>query len=91
MNKQDIINAIADAADLTKAKAAEALEAFIDTVTKTLKKGGEVTLIGFGKFSVSKRKATKGHNPRTGAEIKIPASKQPKFHAGKSLKEIINK
>jgi DNA-binding protein HU-beta len=91
MNKNDIINAISESTDLSKVKASEALDAFVNVVTKALKKGEEVRLIGFGTFSVSKRKATKGHNPRTGAEIKIPASKQPKFHAGKSLKETVNK
>ncbi|MDR1008649.1 MAG: HU family DNA-binding protein [Rickettsiales bacterium] len=91
MNKNEVIAAIADAADLSKAKAGDALDAFISVVTKALKKGAEVRLIGFGTFAVSKRKATVGHNPRTGKEIKIPASKQPKFKAGKTLKEIVNK
>ena len=91
MNKQDLINAIAEGADLTKVKAGEALDAFLETVTKTLKKGGEISLIGFGKFLVAKRKATKGKNPRTGEEIKIPAKKQPKFQAGKALKDAVNK
>ncbi|MDR2098537.1 MAG: HU family DNA-binding protein [Rickettsiales bacterium] len=91
MNKNDVINAVADATDLSKVKVGEALDAFVNVVTKALKKGEEVRLIGFGTFSVSKRKATKGHNPRTGAEIKIPASKQPKFKAGKTLKDAVNK
>lgn len=91
MNKNDLINAIADSTELSKVKVGEVLDSFVNVVTKALKKGDEVRLIGFGTFAVSKRKATKGHNPRTGEEIKIPASKQPKFKAGKTLKEAINK
>ncbi|MBD5397998.1 HU family DNA-binding protein [bacterium] len=91
MNKNDLINAIADSTELSKVKVGEVLDSFVNVVTKALKKGEEVRLIGFGTFAVSKRKATKGHNPRTGEEIKIPASKQPKFKAGKTLKEAINK
>ena len=91
MNKNDLINAIADSTELSKVKVGEVLDSFVNVITKALKKGEEVRLIGFGTFAVSKRKATKGHNPRTGAEIKIPASKQPKFKAGKTLKEAINK
>ena len=90
MNKNDIINAIAEQTDISKVKAAEVLDAFINTVTKALKKKEEVKLIGFGTFAVSTRKATKGHNPRTGEEIKIAASLQPKFKAGKTLKDMIN-
>lgn len=90
MNKNDIINAIAEQTEISKVKAAEVLDAFINTVTKALKKKEEVKLIGFGTFAVSKRKATKGHNPRTGEEIKIAASLQPKFKAGKTLKDVIN-
>ncbi|MGN0929610.1 MAG: HU family DNA-binding protein [Alphaproteobacteria bacterium] len=91
MNKNDLINAIADSTELSKVKVGEVLDSFVNVVTKALKKGEEVRLIGFGTFAVSKRKATKGHNPRTGEEIKIPASKQPKFKAGKTLKEAVNK
>ncbi|MBD5405254.1 HU family DNA-binding protein [bacterium] len=91
MNKNDLINAIADSTELSKVKVGEVLDSFVNVITKALKKGEEVRLIGFGTFAVSKRKATKGHNPRTGEEIKIPASKQPKFKAGKTLKEAINK
>ncbi len=90
MNKNDIITAIAEATDLSKVKSAEVVDAFINIVTKALKKKEDVKLIGFGTFSVSKRKATKGHNPRTGEEIKIPASNQPKFKAGKTLKDAVN-
>ncbi len=91
MNKNDLINAIADSTELSKVKVGEVLDSFVNVITKALKKGEEVRLIGFGTFAVSKRKATKGHNPRTGEEIKIPASKQPKFKAGKTLKEAVNK
>lgn len=91
MNKNDLINAIADSTELSKVKVSEVLDSFVNVITKALKKGEEVRLIGFGTFAVSKRKATKGHNPRTGEEIKIPASKQPKFKAGKTLKEAVNK
>lgn len=91
MNKNDLITEIAGLADLSKVKVGEMVDCFVNVVTKTLKKGEEVRLIGFGTFSISKRKATKGHNPRTGEEIKIPASKQPKFKAGKTLKEAVNK
>ena len=91
MNKNDLINAIADSTEISKVKVGEVLDSFVNVITKALKKGEEVRLIGFGTFAVSKRKATKGHNPRTGEEIKIPASKQPKFKAGKTLKEAVNK
>ena len=90
VNKNDVVTAIADQAGISKAKAMEALDAFVDTVTKALKKKQEVRLVGFGTFAVSKRKATTGRNPRTGAPIKIPASNQPKFKAGKALKDAIN-
>ncbi len=90
MNKMQLIEAIANEADVTKATAASCLDAFINAVTKTLKKKGEVRLVGFGTFATTKRKATTGRNPQTGAEIKIPASVQPKFKAGKALKEALN-
>jgi len=91
MNKNELVAAIAEAADLSKAKAAEALDAFTHVVAKTLAAGGEVRLVGFGTFEVVHRKATEGRNPRTGAAIKIPASRQPKFRSGKQLKEQVNK
>ena len=84
MNKQELIEAIANEVEVTKATAAGCLDAFINTVTKVLKKKGEVRLVGF------KRKATTGRNPQTGAPIKIAASTQPKFRPGKSLKEALN-
>lgn len=91
MNKNELVAAIAEIADLSKAKATEALDAFVETVAKTLASGGEIRLVGFGTFEVANRKATEGRNPRTGATIKIAASKQPKFRAGKQLKEQVNK
>jgi nucleoid DNA-binding protein len=89
MTKADLIDKIATAAGLTKADAGRALDATLDAVKLTLKKGQKVTLVGFGTFSVSKRKARKGRNPRTGQEIKIAATKVPKFTAGKTLKDFI--
>ncbi len=91
MNKNDIIAHIASEADLTKAQAAKALDAFLGGVTVTLKKGGDVRIVGFGTLAVSRRKATKGRNPRTGDVIDIPASNQVKFKPGKQLKEAVNK
>ncbi|MBL1147731.1 MAG: HU family DNA-binding protein [Pseudomonadota bacterium] len=91
MNKSELIDFIAKNAELKKTEAAKALEAFISGVSVTLKKGGKVQLIGFGTFDVTKRKATKGRNPQTGAEIQIPACNQVKFKVGKALKEIVNK
>lgn len=91
MNKQELIDGIAAKAGLTKVAAGTALEAFIDVVTKALKKGDEVRVTNFGTIAVAKRAATTGRNPRTGAKIKIPASKQVKFRAGKGLKAAVNK
>ena len=90
MNKSELIEKIAGAADLSKADAERALNATTETITKTLKKGDTVQLIGFGSFSVVKRSARKGRNPQTGETIKIKASKAPKFTPGKSFKEAIN-
>lgn len=90
MNKAELIDAIADSADMSKASAGRALDAAIGTITKALKKGDTVTLVGFGTFSVRKRAARTGRNPRTGDEIKIKASKVPGFKAGKALKDTIN-
>lgn len=89
MTKADLIDKIAANTGLTKTDAGRALDATLDSVKAVLKKGQKVTLVGFGTFSVSKRKARKGRNPRTGAEIKIPAAKVPKFTAGKALKDAI--
>ena len=91
MNKQELVNEVAKKADLPKTKAQAAVEAIFESIKMTLKKGGEVRLVGFGTFTVAKRAATTGRNPRTGEKINIPASKQPKFKAGKELKEAVNK
>lgn len=85
MNKAELIAKISEDAELTKTQANAALDAFVTAVTKTLKGGGKVTLVGFGTFSVSKRAARNGRNPQTGAVIKIKAKKVPKFKAGKEL------
>jgi DNA-binding protein HU-beta len=89
-NKNDLIGVVADKAGLTKADAGLAVDAVFDAITASLKKGDEVRLVGFGTFAVSKRKASVGRNPATGAEIKIPASNQAKFKPGKGLKDAIN-
>lgn len=91
MNKSELIDAIAGDADLSKASAGRALDAALEAITKTLKKGGQVSLVGFGTFSVKKRAARTGRNPQTGAEIKIAAAKVPSFKAGKGLKDVVNK
>jgi DNA-binding protein HU-beta len=85
MNKAELIAQIAEDASITKTQANAALDSFVDTVTKTLKKGDKVTLVGFGTFSVSKRAARTGRNPQTGATIKIKAKKVARFKAGKEL------
>lgn len=90
MNKQDLISAIADSAELTKADAGRAIDAMVEVVKKALKKGDTVSLVGFGTFSVRKRAARTGRNPRTGQTIKIKASKSPAFKAGKALKDAVN-
>ena len=90
MNKTELVEFIATQADLSKAKAAEAVDAFVEAVTTSLKKGKAVTLVGFGTFTISKRAARTGRNPQTGATIKIAASKAPKFRPGKSLKDAVN-
>ncbi len=90
MTKQDLINSIATQAKVTKNAAASALSAVLDSISKTLSKGGKVTITGFGTFSVSKRNARTGVNPRNPSQkIKIPAMKTPHFKAGKSLKESV--
>ncbi|MGN1062708.1 MAG: HU family DNA-binding protein [Alphaproteobacteria bacterium] len=90
MNKQELIDAVAKKAGTTKTDTAKVLEAFTEVIPAVLKKGGDVRLTNFGTFAVTKRAATTGRNPRTGAKIKIPASKQPKFRAGKGLKDAVN-
>lgn len=91
MNKSDLIAAMAAKTGETKKSAEASLDAFISTVTESLKKGEKVQLVGFGSFEVRKRAARKGRNPRTKEEIKIPASKAPVFKAGKALKDLVNK
>jgi DNA-binding protein HU-beta len=90
VNKTELIEYIAKSADISKAAAARSLESLIGAVKSTLKKDGSVTLVGFGTFSVSKRAARSGRNPRTGEAIKIKAAKVPKFKAGKALKDAVN-
>ena len=90
MNKQELIAAVADTSGLTKGDAVKAVEAVFDTISTSLKKGDEVRLVGFGTFSLSKRKASTGRNPRTGEPMTIKASTQPKFKAGKGLKDHVN-
>ncbi len=90
MNKAELIDAVADSADLSKASAGRAVDGAIDAITQALQKGDNVTLVGFGTFSVRHRAARTGRNPRTGEEIQIKASKVPGFKAGKALKDAIN-
>ena len=89
MNKSELVAAISDATSLTKAQSAAALDSVITSITKALKKGDTVSLVGFGSFQVRKRAARTGRNPQTGAEIKIKASKIPTFKAGKALKDAV--
>ena len=90
MNKNELIAQVADSAGLTKADATKAVDAVFDSITGALSKGGDVRLVGFGTFSVTQRAASTGRNPRTGETIQIAASKQPKFKAGKQLKDAVN-
>lgn len=90
MNKNDLVALVADASGLTKADAAKAVDAVFDGISDALRKGDEVRLVGFGTFAVAERAASEGRNPRTGEKIAIPASRQPKFKAGKNLKDALN-
>jgi DNA-binding protein HU-beta len=90
MNKGDLIDAVAGSTDLSKADSGRAVDAVIEAITKALKKGGTVSLVGFGTFTVKKRAARQGRNPRTGEAIQIKASKVPGFKAGKALKDAVN-
>lgn len=90
MNKTELIAAIAEQAEISKKDAEKALKAFVDVVTEQLKEGEKVQLVGFGTFEVSERAAREGRNPQTGKTMSIPASKAPKFKAGKALKDSIN-
>ncbi len=90
VNKNDLVAAVADSSGLSRTDATKAVDAVFDSITASLKAGDEVRLVGFGTFVVSKRAATTGRNPRTGEEIKIPASTSAKFKAGKGLKDALN-
>lgn len=89
MNKSEFVNRVAKAAGISKSAAEKAFDAGIDAITSTLKKGGKVTFVGFGTFSVAKRKARMGRNPATGQPMQIPATKAVKFTAGKQLKDAV--
>lgn len=91
MTKGELVAKIAADADISKAAGEKALKAFIDSITGALQNGNKVSLVGFGTFDISKRAARKGRNPQTGAEIQIKASTVPRFKAGKSLKDAVNK
>jgi DNA-binding protein HU-beta len=91
VTKAELIEKIAAGAGLSKADASRALDSTLDAIKASLKKGQKVTLVGFGTYSVSKRKARKGRNPRTGEVINIPAAKTPKFTSGKALKDALKK
>ncbi|MBT6312345.1 MAG: HU family DNA-binding protein [Alphaproteobacteria bacterium] len=90
MNKNELVAAVADGADISKADAGKAVDSVFDAVSDALKGGDEVRIVGFGTFSVASRAASTGRNPRTGEAIQIKASKQPKFKAGKGLKDAVN-
>ncbi len=90
MNKNELVDAVALASGLKKAEAEKTVDAVFDTITSALKQGDEVRVVGFGTFAVSARAASEGRNPRTGEQMPIAASKQPKFRAGKGLKAAIN-
>ncbi|MEO6093430.1 MAG: HU family DNA-binding protein [Novosphingobium sp.] len=90
MNKNDLITAVADSSGLSRGDATKAVEGVFETISAALKGGDDVRLVGFGTFSVAKRKASTGRNPRTGEPMQIKASTQPKFKAGKTLKDHVN-
>ena len=90
MNKNELVAAVADSADISKADSGKAVDSVFDAVSDALKGGDEVRIVGFGTFSVASRAASTGRNPRTGETIQIKASKQPKFKAGKGLKDAVN-
>lgn len=90
MNKNELISKVSDDTGLSKADSSKAVDSVFDSITAELKNDGDVRLVGFGTFLVTKRKATTGRNPQTGAAIKIPAANVPKFRAGKALKESVN-
>ena len=90
MNKNELISKVSDETGLSKADSATAVDSVFDSITSELKSGGDIRLVGFGTFLVTKRKATTGRNPQTGAAIQIPAANVPKFRPGKALKESVN-
>jgi len=90
VNKNDLVAAVATSTGLSKSDSANAVDSMLDSIAGALKGGNEVRLVGFGTFSVAQRRASEGRNPRTGERIQIPASKQPKFKAGKALKDAVN-
>jgi DNA-binding protein HU-beta len=90
VNKNELVAAVAEGADLSKVDAAKAVESVFDTIISSLRQGTDVRLVGFGTFTVTNRAATTGRNPRTGEKIDIPASRQAKFRAGKALKDSLN-
>ena len=90
MNKNDLISSVAEASGLTKADAGRAVDGVFNSIASALSSGDDVRIVGFGSFSVANRAASTGRNPRTGEEIQIPASKQPKFKAGAPLKSAVN-
>ena len=90
MNKSELIEAMADSADISKAAAGRALEGMVEAITKTIKRGDTVSVIGFGTFSLRERAARTGRNPKTGEKIQIKASKSPGFKAGKAFKDAVN-
>jgi len=90
VNKNDLVTQVAEAAGLSKNDATKAVDAVFEGIAAAMKKGDEVRLVGFGTFAIAERAASEGRNPRTGEKIAIPASKQPKFKAGKNLKDALN-
>lgn len=90
MNKSDLIDSVAASASLTKADAGKVVDALLNSIIKSLHKGEDVVIVGFGSFSVKRRAARTGRNPQTGQTVNIPAANQPKFKAGKGLKEAVN-
>ena len=90
MNKTELVAAVAEQADISKKDAEKVLKAFVDVVTEEMKKGEKVQLVGFGTFEVAERAAREGRNPQTGETMTIAASKNPKFKAGKALKDMVN-
>lgn len=90
MNKNELVDVVAKKTGMSKADSTSAVDCVFDAITDALKTGGEVRLVGFGTFSVTRRRASEGRNPRTGERINIPASNQPKFKAGKGLKDAVN-